>query len=93
MSKYEQRDNSGVVFDNTADKREGKKDADFRGRALIAGENYWVSAWKKEAANGSEFLSLSFTPLRARSDAGPAKAEPKVAPPAATDDFNDEIPF
>jgi hypothetical protein len=93
MSKYEQRDNSGVAFDNSADKREGKKDADFRGKAMIEGNHYWVSIWKKESANGSEFLSFSFTPQRIRGDA-PTRVAPKpAAEPAPAEDFNDEIPF
>jgi len=94
MSKYEARDNSGVAFDNSADKREGKRDADYRGKVMVEGNHYWVSVWKKEAANGNEFLSFSFTPQRIRGDSGPTKVAPKKAEePAPAEDFNDEIPF
>lgn len=93
MSKFEVSDNSGFLFDNSEDKRPGKKDADFRGKAKIDGALYWVSAWKRTASNGKDYFSLSIAPHRAKGDA-PQKAPAKAAPaPAPDPEFNDDIPF
>jgi hypothetical protein len=56
---YEQRDNSGSLFRN--DKREKETHPQAKGSAMIGGVEYWVSAWTKEARDGSKYQSLSFT--------------------------------
>jgi len=57
---YEQRDNSGTVFNN--DKKQSEKHPDVKGDAMIGGVAYWVSGWRKTSSKGTKFLSLSFTP-------------------------------
>lgn len=57
---YEQRDNSGSLFEN--DKKATDKHPDFKGKAMIDGVMYWVSAWTKTSARG-DFFSLSFQPI------------------------------
>lgn len=54
---YEQRDNSGTLFKN--DKREAETHPHAKGKAMIDGVMYWVSAWTKDGAKG-RFQSLSF---------------------------------
>ena len=78
MSKFEQRDNSGVLFKN--DNRESEKHPNAKGSALIDGVEYWVSAWTKEGQKG-KFQSLSFE----RKEAKPSKPS-RRAP-------DDEVPF
>ena len=63
MPKFEPRENSGFLFKNR-DKKSGdpetEKYPDYRGDANIAGSAYWISAWIREAKNGSKFLSVAF---------------------------------
>ena len=54
---YEQRDNSGTLFKN--DTREKDTHPNAKGKAMIDGRMYYVSAWTKEGAKG-KFQSLSF---------------------------------
>jgi len=62
---YETRDNSGTLGRN--DRATTDKHPSHKGRACIAGVDYWVSAWVKEAkATGSKFFSLSFEPCDTR---------------------------
>jgi hypothetical protein len=56
---YEQRDNSGVLFEN--DRKEKDTHPDHKGKAMIGGKMYWVSLWIKEGRNG-DFFSLAFKP-------------------------------
>ncbi len=87
MSDYD-NNLTGVLFKND-DKREGKRDPDYKGNAEIDGRQYWLSAWINESKkDGRKFMSLRFKEKEPRADAAPAD---KAAPPA--DDFNDEIPF
>lgn len=55
---YEQRDNSGSLFKN--DKREKDTHAHAKGKAMIGGVMYWVSAWTKTDKNGNKWQSLGF---------------------------------
>jgi hypothetical protein len=48
----------GVLFRNTA-KRDGKRDADYRGHIQIAGLDYWLDAWLNTSKGGIQYLSLS----------------------------------
>ena len=96
---YEQRENSGSLFKN--DRKEKDVQPDYRGQALIGGVEVWVSGWVKKAANGTSFMSLSFTPKDQQANAAqrqqtPISGQANTAPkPAAADDFDDDlsIPF
>ncbi len=57
---YEQRDNSGSLFKN--DKKAEPKHPDYKGDAMIDGQEMWLSAWLKDKKDGTKFMSLSFTP-------------------------------
>ena len=75
-------DNSGVIFKNEDKSKD--TDRDYRGSATIAGVEYWMSGWIKEAKNGSKFLTFSFKPKDAVAE------KPKSA---FADDMNDEVGF
>lgn len=62
---YEQKDNSGSLFKN--DRREKETHPNAKGSAMIDGVEYWVSAWTKEARDGSKYQSLSFQRKEAKS--------------------------
>lgn len=56
---YELRDLSGSCFPN--DKKTSDKHPDFKGRCMIDGKVYWVSAWNKDGSKGP-WVSLAFQP-------------------------------
>jgi hypothetical protein len=79
---YEQRDMSGTLFKN--DKREKDTHPNATGTCMVAGVEYYVSAWTKDGKKG-KFQSLSFK----RKDAQAAK--PAAREPGQDDD--DAPPF
>jgi len=94
MTKFEQRDNSGVLFKN--DRKEKDTHADYNGTIMVDGREYYLNAWIKDGARG-KFMSLSVKPKEAR-----AKDDYKI--PASQPvslkqtgsygyDLDDEIPF
>jgi hypothetical protein len=57
QQQYQTRDNSGTLFKN--DRKTEDKHPNMKGKALIGGRWYWVSAWTKEGKQG-RFQSLAF---------------------------------
>ncbi len=57
---YEIKDNSGSLFVN--DRKESESHPDSKGKAMIGGKLYWVSAWRNESKDGKKYLKLAFTP-------------------------------
>lgn len=85
MEKREVRDNSGVLFKN--DKKVNDSHPDYKGSIMVAGTEYWLSAWIKEGKNG-KFMGLAMMP---KDSAG---APQKSTSPAPADEKMDEgIPF
>lgn len=82
---YEQRDNSGTVFNN--DRKESDKHPDRTGTAMIDGVMYWVSGWVKNGAKGP-FLSLAF---KKKEGDGARRSPP--ANQGRNDDMQDDVPF
>lgn len=80
--------NSGALFKND-DKREGKKDPDYKGSVNVDGVDYWVSSWINTSKAGQKYMSLKLKAKEPRQESAPAKAP--VA--AGNDDPNDDIPF
>jgi hypothetical protein len=59
-SDREQKDNTGVLFDN--DRKESDRHPDYRGSATINGVEFWVSCWENESRDGKTlYKSLVFT--------------------------------
>lgn len=82
MAEYD-NELRGVLFRNEH-KRPDKKDADYRGRATVAGVEYWLDAWVNDGQKG-KYMSIKFKAKDA------SAAEPEPAKPQA--DFDDSIPF
>ena len=57
----EKKDNSGALFTN--DKKQNETQPDLNGKVVIAGTEYYLSAWKKQTKDGKNYLSLSFKPV------------------------------
>jgi hypothetical protein len=72
---YEQKNNTGSLFKN--DKRTTDKQPHAKGRCVIEGVEYWVSAWTRERDNGEKWQSLSFTAVGEDKKSPVARAEPK----------------
>jgi hypothetical protein len=53
-------DNSGALFRN--ERKEKDTHPDHTGKATVAGQEYYVSAWIKEK-NGRKYFSLAFKPV------------------------------
>lgn len=91
----ETRDNSGTLNKNK-DKSApdaNPKWADYKGKCVIGGQEFWISAWVKEY-QGEKFMSLAFKPK----DAAPAGNYPRTQQdirnqPKAPSPFGDEKQF
>ena len=65
------RDNAGVLFRNH--QRPTEKHPLYTGHATIGGAEFWLSAWLKEAKDGTKYMSLSF---RAKNPASQPAEQP-----------------
>jgi hypothetical protein len=75
MSEFKPKDNSSATFVNK--RKQTETHADYTGKALINGVEYWHNMWTKKTKDGSPYYSHSFR-----------KVEEKQEAP-----FNDDIPF
>lgn len=80
---YTPRELGGNLFKNTY-KEEGSNQPDYRGECCINGVVYKISAWIKDAANGTKFMSMAYDPKEGGQPA------PKREAPAPVDQ---DIPF
>lgn len=55
---YTTNPNSGSLFKN--DRRDKDSQPHAKGKALISGQWFWVSAWTKDTRDGGKYQSLSF---------------------------------
>ena len=83
MADFVQKELSGSMFKNQ--KKLTENHPNMTGSALIAGVEYWLSAWTKTDKNGNKWQSLSFT----------KKDQPKNREQAekAAADMDDDIDF
>jgi hypothetical protein len=70
VSNFEIRDNSGSLFVNDR-KGDNERAPNAKGKAMIGGVMYWVSAWTKTAtSSGQKYQSLSFEVMQPAGDQG-----------------------
>ena len=84
---YEQRDMSGTLGRN--DRKSQPNHPDHRGKCIIDGVEYWISAWIKQGPSG-KFFSLAFQPKEYRSF---ETAKVPQRQPEFPDHNDDDIPF
>ena len=57
---YEQKENSGSLWDN--DKKEKDTHSDLSGTLRVGDIEFYIDGWKKQAKDGREYISLSVKP-------------------------------
>lgn len=80
---YEPKNLTGSLFKN--DRKEKDTHADYRGSALIDGDEFWLDAWINKDRNGNGYMSLKFK----RKDAQGGG----TSPARTVEDLDDDIPF
>ena len=60
---FEQRDNSGSLFKN--ENKQSENAADYGGKCMVGGVEYYFDAWLKRPAGKKPFMSFSFKPIKA----------------------------
>ena len=83
---YEPQENKGQLFKNDR-KREGKQDADYRGKINIEGKIFWLNGWINEDKNGNKYFGLSVQPVQQQS-----QQQQKIRVVGGSD-VDSEIPF
>ncbi len=83
---FEHRDMSGSIFKN--DRREKETHPHYTGSCKINGQEFWISAWIKEATGKSKGKWMSFA-FKPKEGSGGHTA----GMDASLDDFDDDIPF
>lgn len=78
------RDNSGTLGRNL--RKEKDTHPTHSGRCIVAGVEYWISAWVKDGQDGSKFFSLAFKPREEQQQPAPQRQ-------TSAAEFDDEIPF
>lgn len=82
--------NSGSLRPNDDKKKPGAnpKWPDYKGKATIEGDDYWISGWKKD---GGKWLSLVFTK---KDKPKPAKQpDPAPGPTPGPGFLDEDVPF
>jgi hypothetical protein len=54
------KENNGSLFKN--ERKEKPTHADYQGTINVAGTEYWISGWLKEASTGKKYMSLAVNP-------------------------------
>lgn len=85
MAEYERKHGDFTMFEQMDKKSD--KHADFNGKILLDGKEYWISGWKKKSKNGDKFISG-----RVGNEVN-AKPSESFSKPAKKHDSDDEIPW
>lgn len=88
MSQDFDETNRFTLSKNTQ-KREGKRDADYRGSINVNGQEFWLNGWITNSKNGP-FISGSIRPKEPKQEREPEPAQRARHEPR---DMDDKIPF
>ena len=94
--KKPRRDNGGSMWKN--DRKEKPTHPDFTGSVTIAGKDYWLSGWLRQAPSGNRYTSLAFKAKAPKPEyvAPKSNAQPGgqvEREPGSDDDRQEEIPW
>ena len=81
--------NRGSLWKN--DDKEKETQPDFKGSLNVNGVEFWVSGWKRKEGANPKAPALSFT-VKEKEQTN-RMPPPVQSPPAAADNFDDDIPF
>lgn len=86
--------NTGTLFKN--DRKEKDTHPDYRGSINVGGQDFWLSAWIREAKGGErqgqKFMSLSVQPKEDKPQKH-AKEKANAYQPSGFGDMESELPF
>jgi uncharacterized protein (DUF736 family) len=77
------KDMTGVLFKNQ--KKDSDKHPDYKGSALVDGEEYWLAGWVNDNEKVGKYLSLKFEPKE--------ESKSNKTPPRGGAPEEDRIPF
>lgn len=83
----EKKDNEGVAFKN--DKKTTDAHPVYKGSAMVAGTEYWVSFWLNKSKSGDTYMKYKFNE---KEDARSKPSAPQQSP-VNEEAFDDDIPF
>lgn len=89
MTQYDNT-NRGQIWPN--DRKEKDTHPDFKGSINVDGVEYWVSAWKRKPDANPKAPSLSFS-VQKKDEQQNNTRQAAPQQPAASPDFDDDIPF
>jgi uncharacterized protein (DUF736 family) len=91
---YEQKDNSGALFQNKEKRSENSPD--YSGSIRIEGHDWWISGWRKMSKDGTPYLSVSIKPKNGTAERPEQKAaefKESVRRNFPDAQMDDEVPF
>jgi hypothetical protein len=88
---YEQKDNSGSLFQNKEKRSENFPD--YSGSVRIEGADWWISGWKKQSKDGTTYLSLSVKRKDGTADRPAQEFKEAVKQRFPDADLSDDLPF
>lgn len=93
MNNYENKDNTLILFDNSAGLVKNMRAPNYTGTMVVEGKEYRVSLWERSTKNGAKYLSGNVQPPTR--PGGPATApRPESPTPAApVAHMDDDLPF
>lgn len=86
---YETKNNTGSLFKN--DRKQSDKHPDYKGSAVVSGQEVWMSAWIKKSRDGQTYMSFAFEPKQEQAKRAAAASQ---APDDRWDEPDDDrVPF
>lgn len=93
MNNYENKDNTLILFDNSAGLMKNMKAPNYTGTLVVDGREYRVSIWERSTKNGAKYLSGNIQPpTRPANQIATAQPAPPT-PTAANVYASDDLPF
>jgi uncharacterized protein (DUF736 family) len=88
---YEQKDNSGSLFQNKEKRSENFPD--YSGSVRIEGADWWISGWRKTSKDGKPYLSLSVKRKDGTADRPAETVVKQVRQHFPDAQLDDDLPF